>query len=379
MRFSLGSILLAAGLANGASLQSVSNWGSNPSGIGMSIYVPDRLAARPPILVALHGCGGSGQQMYSSSRFQTFADQYGFIVIYPSSNNRQSNCWDNHSKESLTRNGGGDTQGVAQQVQYALDRYNGDPNRVHVFGFSSGAMLTNNMAATYPDVFESGAAFAGTPAACWAGAGGSSPSNSNTTCANGQITKSAQEWGNYARNAYPGYNGRRTRMQIWHGAADNLVYPANLQEALKQWSNVLGVSLTSTDSNTPESGYTQYKYGDGSKLLGFSAAGLGHGGVPFHESQVLSWFGVFSTAVPTTTTTTTTTRTTTTTTTTTTSSRTTTTTTTSRTTPPPTTTAPPVGQQSKWAQCGGIGWTGYTSCSAPNACSTLNPYYAQCL
>ncbi|KAK6503851.1 hypothetical protein TWF481_008857 [Arthrobotrys musiformis] len=38
------------------------------------------------------------------------------------------------------------------------------------------------------------------------------------------------------------------------------------------------------------------------------------------------------------------------------------------------------GQQSLWGQCGGIGWTGATSCSGSGiVCSTLNPYYAQCL
>ncbi|KAK6527497.1 hypothetical protein TWF694_004480 [Orbilia ellipsospora] len=36
-------------------------------------------------------------------------------------------------------------------------------------------------------------------------------------------------------------------------------------------------------------------------------------------------------------------------------------------------------QQGQWAQCGGIGWTGGTSCASPYVCSTLNPYYAQCL
>ncbi|KAF3904214.1 Endoglucanase [Orbilia brochopaga] len=36
-------------------------------------------------------------------------------------------------------------------------------------------------------------------------------------------------------------------------------------------------------------------------------------------------------------------------------------------------------QQSMWGQCGGIGWTGPTNCVPGAACSTLNPYYAQCL
>ncbi|KAF3904425.1 Exoglucanase [Orbilia brochopaga] len=36
-------------------------------------------------------------------------------------------------------------------------------------------------------------------------------------------------------------------------------------------------------------------------------------------------------------------------------------------------------QQTMWGQCGGIGWTGATSCVPGAACTTLNPYYAQCL
>ncbi|KAF3147743.1 hypothetical protein TWF594_002327 [Orbilia oligospora] len=36
-------------------------------------------------------------------------------------------------------------------------------------------------------------------------------------------------------------------------------------------------------------------------------------------------------------------------------------------------------QQSVWGQCGGIGYTGTTSCASGSYCSVLNPYYSQCL
>ncbi|KAK6532141.1 hypothetical protein TWF694_003301 [Orbilia ellipsospora] len=57
------------------------------------------------------------------------------------------------------------------------------------------------------------------------------------------------------------------------------------------------------------------------------------------------------------------------------------TTTTSKTTTPiiTTTTGGTGPVQSKYAQCGGLGWTGGTVCASPATCSTLNPYYAQCL
>ncbi|CAE6542886.1 unnamed protein product, partial [Rhizoctonia solani] len=32
-----------------------------------------------------------------------------------------------------------------------------------------------------------------------------------------------------------------------------------------------------------------------------------------------------------------------------------------------------------YAQCGGTGWTGATTCVSPYTCTVLNPYYSQCL
>jgi len=44
--------------------------------------------------------------------------------------------------------------------------------------------------------------------------------------ANGQRIMTAQQWGDLARGADPGYSGARPRMQLWHGTADTtLRYP----------------------------------------------------------------------------------------------------------------------------------------------------------
>lgn len=32
-----------------------------------------------------------------------------------------------------------------------------------------------------------------------------------------------------------------------------------------------------------------------------------------------------------------------------------------------------------WGQCGGQGWTGPTTCQSPYTCTSINPYYSQCL
>ncbi|KAK6542360.1 hypothetical protein TWF694_006319 [Orbilia ellipsospora] len=61
-----------------------------------------------------------------------------------------------------------------------------------------------------------------------------------------------------------------------------------------------------------------------------------------------------------------------------------TTTTSARTNPTTTTTTTTrnggtTGGAAQYGQCGGIGWTGATSCNSPYTCKSLNPYYSQCL
>jgi len=77
----------------------------------------------------------------------------------------------------------------------------------------------------------------------------------------------------------------------YHGTADfTLAYP-NLAEEMKEWSNVLGVSWSQNISNTPIAGYTRMVYGDGTKLVGFSALDVGHS-VPVRTEDDLVWFGL---------------------------------------------------------------------------------------
>ncbi len=113
----------------------------------------------------------------------------------------------------------------------------------------------------------------------------------NQTCAQG-LQKTPQEWGNLVRNAYPGYTGRRPRIQVSHGLADALVRPQCAAEALKQWSNVLGVEFTRNVTGVPSAAFTQEVYGgDGNKLQGFFGAGIGHAPT-VNEVQLLKWFGI---------------------------------------------------------------------------------------
>jgi poly(hydroxyalkanoate) depolymerase family esterase len=274
--FALAMVGLAiARPASAASLVEVTNFGNNPTNLRMHLYVPDRVASRPPILVAVHYCTGTGPAFYSGTQFASLADQYGFIVIYPSAT-RSGQCFDVSSPAALSHTGNSDPAGIVSMVRWVVANRNGDASRVYATGASSGGMMTNVLLATYPDVFKAGAAFMGVPHACFATTDGSSW---NSQCANGQRIMTAQQWGDLVRSAYPGYTGARPRMQLWHGTADTTLQYPNFGEEIKQWTNVHGLSQTPSMTDTPQSGWTRTRYGGTGAQVpveGISLQGVGH-------------------------------------------------------------------------------------------------------
>ncbi|MFC9925839.1 PHB depolymerase family esterase [Streptomyces sp. NPDC127190] len=283
----IGVILPAAPQAAAASLTQVTNFGTNPTGLQMYVYVPNNVRANPPVLLALHGCQGSGPYLYSSTDFGSLADRYGFIVIYPSTNPGGS-CWDVSSDQALTRNGGSDPVGLMSMITYTEQHYGGNPNAVYVTGESSGGMMTNVMLADYPDVFKAGAAFMGVPYHCFYTG---TSRGWNGPCAGGQVSMTAQQWGDLVRHADPGYTGPRPRVQLWHGTADTTLSHNNLGEEIKQWTNVLGVSQTPSSSDTPVANWNRTRYNNSSgstQVEAYSIAGAGHQ-LPVQGTQMAAY------------------------------------------------------------------------------------------
>ncbi|KAL1873113.1 hypothetical protein VTK73DRAFT_1074 [Phialemonium thermophilum] len=280
-----------ASLSNGQAVTSITDWGANPTGLELHGYIPSSLPAKPGVILALHPCGGSGLQYSRQTKYTAFADKGGFITLFPSTKN-DYNCWDVATNKSLTRDGGGDSTGLSNIIKWAKSKYNADPAKIFVTGSSSGCMMTNIMCATYPDVFAASSCYSGMPAGCLAGASGSSPITvGDRRCEQGKMVKTGAEWAKEVQAIYPGYNGTYPKMLIWHGDADRVISYTNLAETLKQWSAVKGLSFTKNITNTPQAGYTQMIYGDGTELVGYSAAGVGHT-VPVHDDIDLKWFNL---------------------------------------------------------------------------------------
>lgn len=271
------------------SLSQVTSFGNAPTKAAFWIYVPKKLAASPGIIVAVHYCTGTAQQYFNNSPYRGLSDQYGFIVIYPSSPH-SGTCWDVSSKQTLSHEGGGDSNTIANMVKWTLNEYKADAQKVFVTGTSSGGMMTNVLAATYPDVFKAGIAYSGVNAGCFMSSSGGIAAWNNT-CANGQSIATPQAWANVVFNMYPGYNGSRPKMQIYHGSSDATLRPQNYQETMKQWAGVFGYNYDkpeSTKSNDPQSGYTRTTYGP--LLQGIYAQGVGHS-VSIRGADDMKFFG----------------------------------------------------------------------------------------
>ena len=208
-----------------------------PSYLSMYEYAPAKLAEHPPVLVVSHWYGATAAAMFGVAQgggLVAAADQYGFIMVFPQRD--IGGCWDISSTQSLTHDGGGETQAIAEMVKYEVAHRGANANRVYATGQSCGAMFTEALLAVYPDVFKGGSEFSGVPAGgCW-------------TCSGGYVDHTPQQWGAIVDAMHAGYSGYRPRVQLWHGDADTTVNYQNQIEAIKEWTDVLGLSLTPTST-----------------------------------------------------------------------------------------------------------------------------------
>jgi hypothetical protein len=49
---------------------------------------------------------------------------------------------------------------------------------------------------------------------------------------------------------YSAYSGFRPRVQLWHGDSDETINPNNFSEAIKQWTNILGLDIQPSSTTT---------------------------------------------------------------------------------------------------------------------------------
>jgi phospholipase/carboxylesterase len=110
------------------------------------VFIPAHYdPARPtPLMLLLHGAGGSAERVLRT--FRDRADQEGVILIVPDS---RGATWDLAIQHTF----GPDVEFVDRALAMAFDRWNVDPARVAIAGWSDGASYALSLGITNGDLF----------------------------------------------------------------------------------------------------------------------------------------------------------------------------------------------------------------------------------
>ena len=112
------------------------------------VHLPVRAAGTPrPLLLVLHGSGGSGRGMADDTRLDSIADLRGFVVAYPDGVRgilgAQTTDWNAGTCCGLAQRGNVDDVGFLRVLIDDVSSHTAiDPSRVYVAGFSDGGRMT---------------------------------------------------------------------------------------------------------------------------------------------------------------------------------------------------------------------------------------------
>ena len=116
----------------------------------------DRSPSDFPLVIGLHGGGGSASQFESDYRVTAFANESEFIVVYPEG--IQSNgilglrtwnagtCCDYASEHQID-----DVKFIRELIDELVSHYNVNPKRVYAAGMSNGGMMAYRLACEIPE------------------------------------------------------------------------------------------------------------------------------------------------------------------------------------------------------------------------------------
>ncbi len=244
-----------------------------------------------PLVMMLHGCMQTPQDLAAISGMNLVADKNNFLVVYPEQTKEANplRCWNWFDAKQQTRDSV-EPALLAAIVYQVRSIHKIDPKRVFVAGISAGAAMAVVMGATYPDLFAGIGVMAGL-------AFKSATTVEGGLAAMKQGGPDPKQLGLLAfqsiRNKASGKLVRRMPVIVFHGDADPYLSPVNADQVIAQWAKTndylddgkANDSVKAESSRTFEESipgghsYTRYVYGDRSNgllLEKWIVKGLGH-------------------------------------------------------------------------------------------------------
>ena len=134
------------------------------------IFVPSGYTGQAPVpmVMVLHGCRQTEQDMINDTRFKELAERDNFIVVYPFVTHyppfpmRDVNCWGFFIDEQIHK-GAGEVEDLYQIALDVEGAFNIDPNRRFVTGLSSGAGMAVALGVARSEHFAAAGSVEGLP------------------------------------------------------------------------------------------------------------------------------------------------------------------------------------------------------------------------
>lgn len=110
------------------------------------VFAPEARPAQAPLVIVLHGAGGSGWRMYHGLDFNTLAARDGVVVAYPDAYRLQWNDGRDDAAMPEQTRGIDDVGFLETLIDTLVADYDLDPGRVYLTGASNGGMMTYRFA-----------------------------------------------------------------------------------------------------------------------------------------------------------------------------------------------------------------------------------------
>jgi poly(hydroxyalkanoate) depolymerase family esterase len=126
------------------------------------IYIPQKNATSPGLIVMLHGCTQNPDDFAIGTQMNILAEEENMIILYPkqSSSYNQSKCW-NWFKDDGTSIG--ESKIISEMTKSVINEYDINPEDVYVAGMSAGGAMAVILATQYPDLYKAAGIHSGLP------------------------------------------------------------------------------------------------------------------------------------------------------------------------------------------------------------------------
>jgi poly(hydroxyalkanoate) depolymerase family esterase len=193
------------------------------------LYVPSGyIGQEVTLLVMLHGCTQSPNDIAAGTRLNALAEEQMFLVAYPAQTQgaNMNKCW-NWFNASDQEHGRGEPSLVAGITRQIIDEFNVADGRVYVAGMSAGGAMAAIMGETYPDLY----AAVGVHSGLAPGAAHDMPSAFAAMHQGGTATLRR----NVPTATATGQSARIVPAIVFHGDCDKTVHPRNADHLLEHY------------------------------------------------------------------------------------------------------------------------------------------------